>query len=128
MAEDLGKLGDRLFTTVLAPLVLGGPMQPAHAIGARAALALVHADLRPADAELASRVDLARVVQARRLVPVDRVNDPAGTEWALAAILHDLLQVANPGWVRRSAPKRLLELVNAALDQARDSGAGAGFA
>ena len=58
-------------------------------------------------------VDLARVVQARRLAPLDTVDDPSGAEWALGAVLHDLLQVTNPSWIRRSAPKRLLDLASA---------------
>ncbi len=74
-------------------------------------------ETRAADAELASRVDLGRVALARRLVPVDRVDDVTGPEWALAAVLHDLLQVTSPGWVRRSPPKRLLDLAQATLER-----------
>jgi hypothetical protein len=40
MATDLGPIARRLFEHVMAPLALGGPMQPGHAIGARVALAL----------------------------------------------------------------------------------------
>ena len=117
MAEDRATLADRLFATVLAPLVLGGALEPAHPVGARAALALMSAGGTPGDSDLASRVDLARVVQARRLAPVDTVDSPSGPEWALAAVVHDLLQVTNPGWIRRSAPKRLLELARATLER-----------
>jgi hypothetical protein len=117
LAEDPTALADRIFATVLAPLVLGGPMRPAHPIGARAALALAALSPRPSDGELESRVDLARVAQARRLVPIDTVEDPSGTDWALGAVLHDLLQVTNPSWVRRSAPKRLLDLAGATLER-----------
>ena len=80
MAEDPTALAHRVFATVLGPLVLGGPMRPAHPIGARAALALMTLAPRPSDGDLASRVDLARVVQARRLVPIDTVDDPSGIE------------------------------------------------
>jgi hypothetical protein len=117
MAEDPTELADRLFASVLAPLVLGGVMKPAHPIGARAALALLASAPRPSDADLASRVDLSRVVQARRLAPLDTVDDPSGAEWALGAVLHDLLQVTNPGWIRRSAPKRLLDLASLTLER-----------
>jgi hypothetical protein len=117
MAEDPTPLADRVFRSVLAPLVLGGTIQPAHAIGARAALALMTLAPRPSDADLTSVVDLSRVAQARRLAPIDAVDDPSGAEWALGAVLHDLLQVTNPSWVRRSAPKRLLDLAIATLER-----------
>jgi hypothetical protein len=116
-ADAPSALADRVFSSVLAPLVIGGPMRPAHPIGARAALALVSLAPRPSDSDLASRVDLARVVEARRLVPIDTVDDPSGTDWALGAVLHDLLQATNPSWIRRSAPKRLLDLAGATLDR-----------
>ncbi len=102
---------------MVAPLVLGGVVQPAHAVGARAALALMDAGAAPSDTDLASRVELARVAQARRLVPIDTVEGPSGAEWALAAVVHDLLQVTNPSWIRKSAPKRLLDLALATLDR-----------
>ncbi len=117
MAEPLDTIAERLFRSVLAPLVLGGPLRTGHAIGARAALALAERAPRPADLDLASRVDLGRVAVARHLVPVDRLDDIDGETWALAAALHDLFQVASPGWVRRSAPKRLLDLTLATLER-----------
>ncbi len=117
MAESLENVADRLFESVLAPLVLGGAVHPAHPIGARAALALLHMAPIPRDAELASRVELARVARARRIVAIDTVNDPSGAEWAIGAVLHDLLQVTNPSWIRRSAPKRLLDLAMTTLDR-----------
>jgi hypothetical protein len=117
VAASIDEVAERLFATVLAPLVLGGPLRPAHPVGARVALALLASAPRPLDADLASRVELARVRGARRLAPVDRVDEPSGEVWALGAALHDLLQVAHPGWVRRSAPKRLLDLVGTALER-----------
>jgi hypothetical protein len=117
VAEEPAKLADRLFTTVLAPLVLGGALQPAHPIGARAALALMSVGAIPSEADLASQVDLQRVVQARKLVPIDTVDDPTGPEWALGAVVHDLLQVTSPSWIRKSAPKRLLDLAGATLER-----------
>jgi hypothetical protein len=115
VAEGTTELADRVFVQVLAPLVLGGPLRPSHPIGARAALALCALSPRASDGDLASRVDLARVAEARRIVPIDTLPDPAGAEWAMGAVLHDVLQAANPAWVRRSAPKRLLELAAATL-------------
>ncbi len=117
MAEEIGELAARLFSSVMAPLVLGGVLRPAHAIGARAALALMTLAPRPDDSELASRVDLLRVVEARKLTPVDTVDDPGAAEWALAAVLHDVIQATNPAWVRRSPPRRLLDLAAATLQR-----------
>jgi len=45
------------------------------------------------------------------------VSDPVGAEWALAAVVHDLLQATNPSWIRKSAPKRLLDLAIATLER-----------
>jgi hypothetical protein len=117
MAESSAEIADRVFTSVLSPLVLGGRVQPSRPIGARAALALAREDVRPLDMDLASRVDLARVAQARRLAPVDRVPSISGAAWSLGAALHDLLQSASPAWVRRSAPRRLLDLVQATIER-----------
>ncbi len=117
MAEEPAALADRLFTSVLAPLVLGGTLQPAHPIGARSALALLSAAPQPSDSDLASRVDLLRVAQARRLAPIDTVEEPSGAEWALGAVFHDLLQATSPSWIRKSAPKRLLDLAGATLER-----------
>jgi hypothetical protein len=117
VAEEPAKLADRIFVSVLAPLVLGGPLQPAHPIGARAALALIDAGAIPSEADLASQVDLRRVIQARRLAPIDTVDDPTGPEWALGAVVHDLLQVTSPSWIRKSAPRRLLDLAGATLER-----------
>ncbi|HEY2515762.1 MAG TPA: hypothetical protein VGI39_33060 [Polyangiaceae bacterium] len=117
MAEEVSSAGERVFESILAPLVLGGPMRPTRPVGARTTLALLDCPLRPSDSDLASRVDLARVAQARRLAPVDRVDELEGPVLALGAALHDLLQVTSPEWFRRSAPRRLLELTQAALEK-----------
>jgi hypothetical protein len=117
VAEDVGALAARLFSSVMAPLVLGGVLRPAHPIGARAAIALMTLAPRPHDSDLASRVDLLRVVEARKLAPIDTVDDPGGAEWALAAVLHDVIQATNPAWVRRSPPRRLLDLAAATLER-----------
>src|SRR5580700_6973085 len=101
----------------MAPLVLGGVVSPARPLGARVALSFVSEGALPSDPDLASRVDLARLASARRVAPVDRVADPSGTEWALAAALHDLLQVASPSWTFRGSATRLLDLVRATLER-----------
>jgi len=117
VAASLAKIAERVFTSVMAPMVLGGVVSPAHPIGARAALALMSEGALPVDSDLASRVDLARVVVARKIAPVDRVEDPSGADWALGAALHDLLQVASPSWMVRASARRLLGLVGATLER-----------
>jgi len=126
VAVDLHGIAERLFVGVMAPLVLGGPLQPGHAIGARASLALGPEqdrrpanDRAPADPNLADRVERARIARIRLLAPVDRADPPSAAEWALSAALHDLLQAANPMFdapLRRSSAARILALAAAAID------------
>src|SRR5580658_1977082 len=119
MAVDLDAIAQRLFAGVMAPLVLGGPILPGHAIGARAALALGE-DRLPSDSDLGARVAAGRIRRARRLVPVDTLPDPSAADWALAAALHDVLQAANPLFdapLRRRAAGRILELAATVIDR-----------
>ena len=118
MAANLDAVAERLFAGVMAPLVLGGPIRPGHAIGARAALAL-GGERRPADRDLESARRRGRLRRARKLAPVDTLPDPSAADWALGAALHDILQSANPVFdarLRRSAAARILDLANAAID------------
>jgi len=119
MAEKPVAIADRLFREVMAPLVLGGPFRPGRPIGAKNALSLApFTDVL--DKELLAHVDLGRVRAARRLVPVDRLEPPSAAEWALAAVLHDLVQCAHPelaGIFRGRAPTRLLQLATMTLER-----------
>lgn len=121
MAVDPSRVAHDLFEGVLAPLVLGGPIVPGHAIGARTALALTEELGKGAvDDDLLARVQLARVRRARRLVPIDRLRPPSSDEWALGAALHDVLQATNPGFdgaLRRSSARRLLELAATTIER-----------
>ncbi len=111
-------LADRLFSAVVAPLVLGGEVVPSAAIGPRAAGALRDARL-VSDGLLVREVTLARVRRARSLAPVDTVPDLAAADWLLAAALHDLLHSANPGFstlLRRGAARRILKSAIAVLE------------
>jgi hypothetical protein len=133
VAADLGAIADRLFDQFMAPLVLGGALAPGRPIGARGALAIggdgeelrMEADGKAsvrvvADADRLAHVQLGRVRVARRIVAVDRFVGPTAEEWALSAALHDLVQAAHPklgGALRRSAPSRLLALVEMTLDR-----------
>src|ERR1700733_12540098 len=115
--SDLGLVSARLFEGFLAPLVLGGEVRPGRPIGARSALAM-GAGRVVADADLFSRVQLGRTRMARRLAPIDVLEGPAASEWALGATLHDLVQATHPGLhtaLRRGAPARLLKLAEATL-------------
>lgn len=121
MASDRAQaLADRLFGTFLAPLVLGGPMVPGRPFGGKAALAFGE-DRFPADNDALSRCGLLRVRLARRIAPIDQLAlGPSGAEWALAAVLHDVVQSAHPGFdavFRRSAPGRILSVAEATLDR-----------
>jgi hypothetical protein len=117
--EDPQALCDRLFTTFLAPLVLGGTMRPVKAFGGKNALAI--GDRTPSDHEALSRTQLARVRIARKLAPVDRFEvAPSASEWALAAMLHDLVQATHPGFdavFRRNGPLRILAVIEKTLER-----------
>ena len=117
--RDLGAAQEGLFTGFLAPLVVGGKMVPGRPIGGKLALAMTKE--RPlVDIDLVSHVALARVRLARRLAPVDRFEAPESAEWALAAVLHDLVQATHPGFnamFRRTLPNRLLDIAEATLEQ-----------
>jgi hypothetical protein len=117
--EGPQELCDRLFTTFLAPLVLGGEMRPIKAIGGKNALSI--GERPPGDVDALSRTQLARVRVARKLAPIDRF-EPAPTEheWALAAMLHDLVIATHPGFnavFRRSGPTRILSVIEKTLER-----------
>jgi hypothetical protein len=117
--DDPQALCERLFQTFLAPLVLGGTMRPIKAFGGKRALAI--GDRTPSDLDALSRTQLARVRIARKLAPVDRFEPaPTGAEWALAAMLHDLVQATHPGFdavFRRSGPARILTVIDKTLER-----------
>ena len=118
--DDPQTLAERLFTTFLGPLVIGGAMLPGKLFGGKQALSI--GDHRaPTDVDLLSRTELARVRVARRLAPIDTLDGtPSGAEWALAAVLHDLVQSTHPGFdaaFRRSGPKRILEVIEKTLER-----------
>jgi hypothetical protein len=96
VADDAAYLAQRaaeLAEHVLAPLVLGGPLSPVRPFGAKLALAI--GDRGIEDADLRSRIDVARVRRARLTAPVDTLPDIDAPQWALAAALNDLVQVTN---------------------------------
>jgi hypothetical protein len=114
---------ERLFETFLAPLVVGGPMHPRRPIGGKRALAI--GDHRaPSNAPLLSLTELARVRVARKLAPIDTLDPtPTGNEWALGAVLHDLVQATHPGFdaaFRRSGPRRILDVIEKTIERIRE--------
>src|SRR6476646_9704986 len=96
MAKDEPQaLCDRLFSTFLAPLVLGGEMRPIKAFGGKNALSI--GERTPADSDALSRTQLARVRIARKLVPA-----------------------THPGFnavFRRSGPLRILSVIEKTLER-----------
>lgn len=118
-SAQVGTVQDVLFATFLAPLVLGGPMHLHKPIGGLVALAM-EGDRPFADPELGSHVQLARVRVARALAPVDRFESFTAHEWALAAVLNDLVQSTHPGFdavFRRGSPAKLLAILDDTLDR-----------
>jgi hypothetical protein len=104
---------DELTEQVLSPLVLGGPVHPVRPLGVRVGLA-IGAGRVISDADLRSRLDVARVRIARLVAPVDTVPDLSAHDWALVAGLNDLLQVTNhelAGPLTRGRHARLLASV-----------------
>ncbi len=116
---DLAAVAKRLYERFLAPLVVGGELTPGPAVGPKAALEL-DGGTSAVDPDVRSRVDLARVRVARRLIPVDTVPDPSTADWALAAALHDLVHSLHPeldGVLHRKAPDRLLDFAEQVIER-----------
>jgi hypothetical protein len=93
-------------------------MVPGKPVGGRNALGI--GERTPSDVGTLSAVQLARVRVARRLAPVDLFEPaPSPHEWALGAVLHDLVQAAHPGFdavFRRSGPARMLTVIDRTLE------------
>ena len=117
--DDPQTLCERLFKTFLAPLVLGGTMVPEKPFGGKNALLIGDHRAPVLDPDALSRCGLARVRTARKIAPVDTFEPaPTGSEWALAAVLHDIVQATHPGFdaaFRRKGPKRLLDVAQLTL-------------
>lgn len=85
---------NELVTDVLAPLVLGGAVLPVRPFGPSLAVR-IGGTREVIDADLRSRLDVARVRRARVVAPVDVLPDVSAAELALVAALNDLLQATN---------------------------------
>lgn len=118
MADDLAPRFDELVTNVLAPLVLGGRVDPVRPFGPRLGLAIGEGR-KIADPDLRSRLDVARVRVARLLAPIDTVPDLAPEDYALAAVFNDLIQASNLDLSGPFTRGRHARLVESALALAR---------
>jgi hypothetical protein len=108
---ELGARCEELAHEVLAPLVLGGPVRPVRPFGGPLALRVGVGGRRVVDADLSTRLDVARVRRARLIAPTDALPDLDEGDWAVLAALNDLLQVTNHhlgGPLTRSRYGRLL--------------------
>lgn len=116
--EDPQVLCERLFATFLSPLVTGGSIVPGKPFGGKQALAF-GSERGSTNTDLASRTELARVRIARKLAPIDTLSPaPTREEWALAAVLHDLVQATHPDLdavFRKKGPGRILDVADATL-------------
>jgi hypothetical protein len=107
---ELGARCEDLAQGVLGPLVLGGPVHPVRPLGGPLGLR-IGVGRGIADADLASRVDVARVRRARLLAPVDTLPELDAASFAMLAGLNDLLQATNhnlAGPLTRGRHARLL--------------------
>ena len=115
MAEEhAAQLADRLFSTFVAPMVLGGEMNLERPIGFRRAFTM-SVDHRPNDAAAWTNVGLARVRVARQLSPIDALTDIDAVDWALLAALHDIVQSTHPNLATRFGGRRARQLIALAV-------------
>ena len=111
MAKELpSQLADRLFSTFVAPLVLGGEMNLERPVGLQRAFTL-SVDHRPSDGTAWTQVGMARVRVARTLAPIDSMPEIGAVEWALLAGFHDLVQSTHPQLAARFGGRRATALV-----------------
>jgi hypothetical protein len=94
LGDKLAERFEELAHQVLAPLVLGGPVNAVRPFGGRLGLRL-GIQRQIMDLDLRSRLDVARVRRARLLAPVDTVRPLDEGDWAVLAALNDLLQLTN---------------------------------
>lgn len=117
---------EQLVTGIVLPLVLGGKLTLARPFG-MAALT-VGQNERILDPDARTNLDVARVRRARLLAPVDVLPELNEADWAIAAVLNDLLQVTNHnlgGVLTKSRYGALLRSISSAcarIKPARDVG------
>ena len=119
MADSLQARAEALFTGFMAPLVLGGELRPGKILGGKRALT-IGVERSVGDIDLFAHVAVARIRVARKFVPLDLIAPPTAQQWALAAVLHDIVQSTNPtlgGVFTRGPGKRILQIAGLTLDR-----------
>ena len=91
--SDEAERFEELATGIVAPLILGGKLVLARPFG-RLGQTLGQGR-RLADVELRTRMEVARVRRARLVAPVDTLPELDVSDWAIAAMLNDILQLTN---------------------------------
>jgi len=91
---ELALRAEELARDVIAPLLTGGELVLHRPFGPKLALALGEGRT-VVDNDLRTKIDDARLRVARSLVAVDALPPLSPAEWAMAAAVHDLLQVTN---------------------------------
>jgi hypothetical protein len=84
---------EQLVRGIVGPLVLGGKLTLLRPFGLSALT--VGQNERVLDPDLRTNLDVARVRRARLLAPIDVLPELTETDWAIAAVLNDVLQVTN---------------------------------
>lgn len=117
---------EQLAKGIVIPLVLGGKMTLSRPFGSSALT--VGQNERILDPDARTNLDVARVRQARRLAPIDTLPELTQTDWAIAAVLNDVLQVTNHNLGGVFTMSRYAELIRAIvsvssrIDRPRDIG------
>jgi hypothetical protein len=109
----LSHLANDLFEGILAPLVLGGKLQALPPIGGRHTLEFGD-ERTTTDINRFAHVQLVRSRIARKFAGVDRANPINGAQWAMAAVLNDLMQLSHPDLVSFLRPKAAIKLTQIA--------------
>lgn len=111
-----GQTVTELFTRVVKPLVLGGPVFPLDPIGPVAAPELAQQATRALSAADSSWVDVARVRCARTLCPVDALPSIGEHEWLMIVAINDLLRSTDPELKTFLSPGRAGQVVAGVLE------------
>ncbi len=113
---ELDQRAEQLARDLIAPMLCGGEVRLQRPFGTQ--LGALGEGREVVDNELRTRIDNARLRQARRVVAVDVVPPLSAAEWALSGALNDLLQTTNhelSSFVTRGRHIQLLEATAAAV-------------
>lgn len=105
---------EQLVTGIVLPLVVGGKLTLVRPFGAAALT--VGQNERLLDPDARTNLDVARVRRARLLAPVDFLPELNESDWAIAAVLNDLLQVTNHNLVGALTRSRYSTLLTSVVN------------